>query len=164
MKDDEGVLAVLGANVKRAREARGWSQERLASLLSEVLERDIKPLTVLRLEKGTRPTTVAELVALANVFALGIGTLIGQDDNSDATVYPVLTRAAAARMAYLDAVAGLRKAERDLEAVDLNGASDQARQDHRDRLAQVRGLLEGDAPGRHYRMEEFFGDSDGSAS
>lgn len=79
MKEPEGVATVLGSRVKQAREARGWSQERLAEKLTEALQRELKPLTVLRLEKGTRPTTVRELLALADVFGVTASALIGEE-------------------------------------------------------------------------------------
>lgn len=166
MKNDE-VTARLGANVRTAREARGWSQDQLAAQLTRTLGREMKPLTVLRIEKGTRPTSVLELVTLADVFGTTIGNLAGEGDE-DSSVLPAITRAAFARSGYLDAAEKLVKAERELDALDLSGASERATRDFWDIHSEVQRLLD-DTTAR--REAEFRADiakmsraSDGPAS
>lgn len=83
MKSDEEPVEVrLGRNVRALRERLGWSQDRLAEMLSVQLDRDVKGVTVLRLEKGTRPTTVGELFALSLIFEIPAEDLLTKDSES----------------------------------------------------------------------------------
>lgn len=63
---DLGVL--LGENVRTLRERHGLTQQGLAEAVSLELGTEIKSITVLRIEKGQRPTSVDELGALAAVL------------------------------------------------------------------------------------------------
>lgn len=80
MKEQQGGTSErLGRNVRALREDRGWSQDLLAGMVSEAMGREMKGVTILRLEKGTRPTSVDELVALSDVFGVEASDLIGQE-------------------------------------------------------------------------------------
>lgn len=61
--------AIVGANVRHARERLGWSQEDLASRLAEVGVAWSRP-TVAQLELGKRGTTVDDLLVVA--LAVGV--------------------------------------------------------------------------------------------
>lgn len=56
------------------------TQADLASEMSARLGRDIRPLTVTRLEGGKRPITVDELIAAAAVLRVTVQDLIGPGD------------------------------------------------------------------------------------
>lgn len=68
--------ASFGRTVRDARKVRGWTQEELAANLSEALGRHMKPLTVCRVEAGTRPTPLPEVAAFAAVLNLSLDALI----------------------------------------------------------------------------------------
>lgn len=75
---DEAVLR-FGRNVRALRDDRGWSQERLAELIGEHTGKPMKGVTVLRMEKGTRPTTVTDLIVAARIFNVPIADLIAME-------------------------------------------------------------------------------------
>lgn len=60
----------LGRVIKARREAFGLSQDILAARASAYLTEPIKGITVLRIEKGTRATTIDEFIALTKVLEL----------------------------------------------------------------------------------------------
>lgn len=74
------VDAQVGTQVHEFRTARGWTQDELARRLGETLDKKIDPTTITRLEKGTRPLVLAELVALAAVFDMPVTALLPSDD------------------------------------------------------------------------------------
>ncbi|GAA1082999.1 hypothetical protein GCM10009648_21710 [Tsukamurella spumae] len=59
--------AAFGAKVKQWRRGRGWSQDELASRMTE-LGFDMHQTTVAKIESGNRPLRVAEAAALAHIF------------------------------------------------------------------------------------------------
>lgn len=61
---------LVGENLRRIREARGLTTDEVARYLSERLDKDVQTHTVQRLERGTRPTTVDEIWALADLYGL----------------------------------------------------------------------------------------------
>ena len=63
------MTAIVGANVRQAREDLGWSQQELVDRLAEIGVNWSRP-TVAQLELGKRGTTVDDLVAVA--LALGV--------------------------------------------------------------------------------------------
>lgn len=69
------VTDVFGANVRAARKARLWSQTDLAQQLAHVGVY-VHQTTVAKVENGTRPTSVAEVWALASVLGLGYDELL----------------------------------------------------------------------------------------
>ena len=83
----------LGANVRRYREIHEISQEGLAERLSSALGVPYSQVTVLRIEKGTRPTNVEELRALALIFD------VYEDDLINPVVEVGLRQTEAQRMA-----------------------------------------------------------------
>lgn len=67
---DPAVAKAFGERIRRARAARGWSQERLAERLG------IDPLTVSRLETGRRILTAPMAVQLAGTLEVPVGALL----------------------------------------------------------------------------------------
>ncbi len=65
------VAKRVGARVKAVREARGWTQEALASALTQAGHR-ISRVGVAKTESATRPVTVEDLAALADVLEVQI--------------------------------------------------------------------------------------------
>lgn len=80
MKHESTELSTrLGQNVRTLRERRGLTQQSLARAVSQELGTEIKSITVLRIEKGQRPTNVDELGALAAVLDVSPEQLISLD-------------------------------------------------------------------------------------
>ena len=63
----QGVERRLGLRVRELRTARGWTQKALAQRAS-ALGFTMHRTTVAKVESGTRPTSVAEVAALAAIF------------------------------------------------------------------------------------------------
>lgn len=76
------VNETVGANVTRLRRRRedDLSQVGLAGLMSAMLGKIIDPSTVNRLERGKRPVTAEELVALAGIFNVPAASLLEEPD------------------------------------------------------------------------------------
>lgn len=62
MPPREKVLLCLGANVRQAREARGWSQEELAH------QAGLASVQVSRIERGKREIRVTTLIKLVKAL------------------------------------------------------------------------------------------------
>lgn len=60
----------LGRTIRARREALGLTQPALAAHVSAYLVKPMKAITVLRIEKGTRATTIDEYHALAETLGL----------------------------------------------------------------------------------------------
>lgn len=107
--DSEQVRRTLGANVRAAREALGWSQTDLATrgpLRDIGMTRD----KVVKLEAGTRPTPVDEAVAVAAVLGVPLQRLIGHGEDAAAGEAVELVKSA------ISAQSALSQAALDLEA------------------------------------------------
>ncbi len=63
-------------NVRRRREARGWSQGDLARRMQEAGWRNFHQTTVSRIEKGERPIRLGEAKALAEVLDVTLEVLL----------------------------------------------------------------------------------------
>ena len=59
--------------VAQARQARGWTQERLAEAV------DIEPVTLSRWETGSRALSLSTLARIAEVLEVGLGDLLDID-------------------------------------------------------------------------------------
>lgn len=82
--NDDGALppeTQFGANVRQAREARGWTQETLARRLRDHFGLDLHQTAIARLEVGKRAITLNEAVALAQVLVLGLDEYVTPDVN-----------------------------------------------------------------------------------
>jgi transcriptional regulator with XRE-family HTH domain len=121
------VNAWVGQNVARIRNKRGWSQTDLAARLSAQLSRSIDPTTITRLERGTRPTSVKELAALAELFEQDMPDLLREPAamdaidaaNSAARRVSLIHEAIATRCAELsDAVVALAEAVQKARDID----------------------------------------------
>lgn len=84
------------------------SQTQLAAELTAALDKRVDPTTVTRLERGSRPTTLGEVYALADVLNVSIAALIPTDRAID-----VIAR----NLAYSSLVIG-RERTRHLTAAD----------------------------------------------
>lgn len=80
----------FGAQVKDARDARGWSQEALARHLKETLGIELHQTGIARLERGERAIRLNEASALAKLLGLdlqqygGIGPRLTEEEYSEA--------------------------------------------------------------------------------
>ncbi len=72
---EDDLNARVGENIRRLREARGFSQTELARYLGE----SYRQQTVLKVEKGTRPLKLAEAVKIAEVLAVEVKDLYRSD-------------------------------------------------------------------------------------
>lgn len=86
MLSDMQPNEAVGRNVARLR--RDMSQADLALALAAQIGKDrIDPTTITRLEQGKRPTTVNELVALADIFGVQVEDLLSDlGSSTDADV------------------------------------------------------------------------------
>lgn len=71
---------VVGAQVRRLREARGITQERLTELLGET-GHEMHQSTLAKLERGVRPITAGEIASLAEIFEVPVGFLFARPDD-----------------------------------------------------------------------------------
>lgn len=69
------VTLTFGANVRAARKARRWNQTELAQQLARVGVH-MHQTQVAKIENGARPTSVAEVWAVASVLGLDYGQLL----------------------------------------------------------------------------------------
>jgi transcriptional regulator with XRE-family HTH domain len=74
---------LFGKRVQDLRLAMGWTQEDLAQRMTDA-GHPMHQTTVTKLEKGTRPTSVAEVGALSTLFDVSIGAIFGGGDELDA--------------------------------------------------------------------------------
>lgn len=94
----------IAANVKAAREARGWSQRDLARELS-ARDAPINQAALSRLEKGERDPRFVEVKALANVFGVSM-----EDLDTDPSQFGKSLEWTALRGMYSDARRDLKRA------------------------------------------------------
>lgn len=83
----------FGRRVSEHREAAGWSQQHLAEELGRRLGKTVKQPTITRIERGTRPTTIAELFALSEAFGVPVQSLLPGESNFDALASDLESRA-----------------------------------------------------------------------
>lgn len=120
MKYEPTELGVrLGENVRVLRENMGMTQQALATALSDRLGVVMQSITVLRIEKGTRATTVDELGALAEVLEVPsehLLTLHSSELGLRAELQTLLQRTQMAHLTALSAVGTFEEAQAELEA------------------------------------------------
>ncbi|MDO3315703.1 Helix-turn-helix domain [Mycobacteroides abscessus subsp. abscessus] len=79
MQEDESTQPnkIVGRNTAQFRGQKGLSQAELATRLATQLGKNsVDPTTITRLESGKRPTTVDELVALAQILDVDVNSLL----------------------------------------------------------------------------------------
>jgi ribosome-binding protein aMBF1 (putative translation factor) len=62
----------LGAQVQEAREARGWSQGRLAREMNALGYSNFHQTTISRTERGVRPILLSEASALTSILCIDL--------------------------------------------------------------------------------------------
>lgn len=72
--DSSSAEQRFGAQVREAREARGWSQEALARHLRDAAGIDLHQTAIARLERGERAIRFNEVSALAKLLGLDLQT------------------------------------------------------------------------------------------
>ncbi|MEV0156889.1 helix-turn-helix transcriptional regulator [Micromonospora sp. NPDC050686] len=70
---------LFGTQVRQAREARGWTQDRLRRVLRDVAGLDLSSTAMTRLEQGKRPIRLNEVTALARVLELELAQYGGTE-------------------------------------------------------------------------------------
>lgn len=83
---DDDMDARFANSVSDLRKARGWSQDRLAELLTARGVRDITALAVSRIESGRRKVRLNEAVALSQVFGVPLLSMTKQDPTLKAVI------------------------------------------------------------------------------
>ncbi|MDJ0010713.1 helix-turn-helix domain-containing protein [Rhodococcus sp. 5A-K4] len=119
------VGELFGQLVTRLRTDKGLSQTALATRLSEELGKNVDPTTITRMERGSRPTTILELYALANVFGVPVHDLLpGRRDSPVelAAMYLKFTEGGLRRERIL-AEARVIELEEDIEHVSVAAAA-----------------------------------------
>lgn len=95
------------------------TQQALAAALTDRMGVEIKPITVLRIEKGIRATTVDELQALSEVLDVSsehLLTLNSSELGLRAELQTLLQRTQMAHLAALSALSNFEAAQEALEA------------------------------------------------
>lgn len=120
MKHESTELGVLlGENVRTLRERHGLTQQGLAEAVSLELGAEIRSITVLRIEKGLRPTSVDELGALAAVLEVLPEHLIslgGAELGRRAELASLLKEATIGHLSAMAAVSNFEEAQRRLRS------------------------------------------------
>ena len=70
VQTNNSVTQLLGYNVKRLREGKGWSREDLANRI------EMTPQSVSSIELGTRFVTAESMASLSNVFGVPLSRLL----------------------------------------------------------------------------------------
>jgi transcriptional regulator with XRE-family HTH domain len=73
----------FGKRVKAERELRGWSQSRMAELLSANDIPMIHASTIAKIELGSRPTRIDEAIGIADLFGISLDALLGREGMED---------------------------------------------------------------------------------
>jgi transcriptional regulator with XRE-family HTH domain len=81
------IEKVIGENIRRGREANGWTQPELGALLEEYLGEPWSRQVVFNAEKGLRGFKAAELVALAVVLNRSVPLLFEPVDPEEAVSF-----------------------------------------------------------------------------
>lgn len=68
---------MFGAQVRKARELRGWTQERLRLYLRDASGIDLSSTAMARLEQGKRPIRLNEVAALADLLNISLSEYEG---------------------------------------------------------------------------------------
>lgn len=90
----ENIFGVqVGERVAKVRTAMKMTQAELARGMSERLGKEVRPLTVTRLEGGKRPIAVDELKAAAQTLRVSVTDLLDTDDDLDFEFLAVITAA-----------------------------------------------------------------------
>jgi transcriptional regulator with XRE-family HTH domain len=117
----QDVDVQFGKRFKDARGAKGWSQAEMAKLLGQKGIR-VYDSTIAKIEAGDRPVKLAELVAAAELFEVGIDTLLQRDvrPRSDRihTFRVVGDTAVKSSAQIIDMMSALRDRVGDLSAFD----------------------------------------------
>lgn len=79
MAQQHSAEETFGNQVRQAREARGWTQDRLRRTLREVAGIDLSSTAMARLEGGKRPIRLNEVTALARVLELDLAQYGGRE-------------------------------------------------------------------------------------
>lgn len=69
------MIEAFGRSVREVRQTRHWTQAQLAGRMSEVMGREVRPLTITRIEAADRPTPLDEAVALAQILGISLDAL-----------------------------------------------------------------------------------------
>ena len=122
----EEINGLVGRNIASLRANTNMSQAELAKRLAKTLGKTrIDPTTITRLEQGKRPTTVAELVALGQIFRVHVSQLLDQPADSPeaiAKIVAALDKYQTARNRAVDAIGDWIFDRKDV--LDANVAAD----------------------------------------
>ncbi len=83
---------LFGQRVISIRLTASLSQTELAARLGDILGKKVDPTTITRMEKGTRPTSVVEIYALAEVFGVSIHDLMPSERATRRAYFQYRTR------------------------------------------------------------------------
>lgn len=104
----DDVAQVFGANVRRIRERRGWSQSELARHMKDFGWEKYSQVAVSRTEEGSRAVRLDEAMALATVLLVELKDLLVLDE----TVTELRERIASVSRAARAVQRGLREYDR----------------------------------------------------
>lgn len=106
----------LGARVRRFRHRAGYSQEKLADIVSRYQGLDLHPTAITRIESGRRRVTAEELYELATALGVNVDALLDSKDPSR-RAYTAAQRVCRAEQQISDLSTGLHIAYGDLADV-----------------------------------------------
>ena len=70
-KTDNALLKTIGDRLRKARSAKGFTQEQLAEAVG------VQPETISRYERGTIPLSLTQLFEVATALDVGVEALLG---------------------------------------------------------------------------------------
>jgi transcriptional regulator with XRE-family HTH domain len=73
--NEPSPLQIVGRNILRLREFRGWSQRELASYARKSSKETLSHKTVANIERGEHKTTAGKLIAIADAFEVEVWQL-----------------------------------------------------------------------------------------
>jgi len=110
-QDRDPISIVLGGNIRRARLARGWTQQQLADAVGR------HQTSITRTEAGTQDTTLVDIARIAGAIGVPLSALIPLPD-INRTSFELFNYAASVRSAAMvvyRATESLDKARREFE-------------------------------------------------
>lgn len=74
--DEQGLIKIIGKNIRRLRKIRGWTQEQLAEKVAR------QPASISHIETGNTLLGVELLVAMANVLSVSVDELVRPENST----------------------------------------------------------------------------------
>lgn len=167
------VTGIFGENIRRLREARGWSQSELARRMQAHGWPKYSQVAVSRTEEGSRAVRLDEALAFSEILEIGLTNLITPSDEGRLVdeLYLAMGRVGGARKAVKESIQKLVESCNELELAVERTQGQAAQGWSQDQVAEITSKLivlaeqELEAARRtHYRITENLEVGDGEHS